>query len=87
MQVVISESVSFKAVPLKTTNGIFIEFAGALIPLTEGLFVCLLSACEQKQEPHSHTADWISSLSGSGQGKRENNTRTICLSIKPSSDL
>lgn len=44
-QVVTSENASFKVVPLKTTNGIFIEFTGASIPPTEGIFVCHLSGC------------------------------------------
>lgn len=46
-------------VPLKTTNGIFIGFAGALILLIEGLFVCLLSAVGSNR---NHMADWISAV-------------------------
>lgn len=48
---VISGNALLKVVSLKATNGIFIEFALAVILLIEGLFVCLSSACGYQQGP------------------------------------
>lgn len=95
LSVAASGSALFKALPLKTANGICIEFCEALILLTEGLFVCLLSAFAGSNR--NHTADFISAVVLSRSGREDgwkaarglsvcpSNCQSICSPARPSS--